>query len=92
LALSEPAVIITEEYVILPQNDGINSEFKKMCIKGSSWEKGPDSYREGDEVKREQKKWPRISGATEILKYELTYYKLSVKRLNSVTVSSLFTD
>jgi hypothetical protein len=28
----------------------------------------------------------------EILKYELTYYKLSVKRLNSVTVSSLFTD
>jgi len=36
LALSEPAVIITEEHVILPQNDGINSEFKKMCIKGST--------------------------------------------------------
>jgi hypothetical protein len=29
---SEPAVIITEEYVILPQNDGINSEFKNLAF------------------------------------------------------------
>jgi hypothetical protein len=43
LALSEPAVIITEEHVILPQNNGINSEFKKMCIKGSP-SKGGETF------------------------------------------------
>jgi hypothetical protein len=38
---------------------------------------------------------PKKSGALErhkILKYEPTYYKLSVNRLKSVTVSSLLND
>jgi cystathionine beta-lyase family protein involved in aluminum resistance len=35
LALSEPAVIKNEEHVTRSQNDLVNSEFIKMCIKGS---------------------------------------------------------